>query len=322
MGESILPSQKYTVKPPLERLRVKQELQALSDVSWEEKPEQYCEYRLDGSAGGGWLRVKQYTNGTLLLDASSDELLARMTGLMNGNGAAVAATPAAAKKDKPGGQLNLTGAYIGTDESGKGDYFGPLVIAGTVVNDHTVPILKELGVMDSKKLNDGQISQLATQIVQVVGEPAVSVVEIGPKRYNELYDKFKASGKNLNHLLAWGHATVIENLLATCPDCAQAVADQFGNERYITSQLKDKGKGITLHQVHRAEANVGVAAASIIARHRFVQKVRRLSAQFGVDLFFGAGPKVVAQAKVFVQRYGKDRLNEIAKLHFKTTGSL
>ncbi len=312
---------KYTVKLPLEKARIKQELLNL-DLTWQEKPEQHCDYRLDGVANGGWLRAKQFTNGTLYLEASDEALLAQITQLLNGAPQTIAKPASRSTHDKPSGNLNLSGTYIGTDESGKGDYFGPLVIAGVLVTDQTAPILTELGVMDSKRLNGKTISELSQKIIQVVGPQAASVIEIGPKRYNELYERFKQSGKNLNHLLAWGHATAIENLLTNTPDCLQAIADQFGNERYILSQLKDKGKQITLHQTPRAEANVGVAAASILARHRFVQKMKKLSQQFGIDLPTGAGPQVKRQAQLFIARHGQDRLHEVAKLHFKTTQEL
>jgi ribonuclease HIII len=145
---------------------------------------------------------------------------------------------------------------------------------------------------------------------------------MSPAKYNELYQRFKTSGKNLNHLLAWGHATVIENLLALHPDCTQAIADQFGNERYIISQLKEKGKGIQLHQTPRAEANVGVAAASIVARARFIQKVGQLSARFQVKLPLGANPAVKTAARHLISAHGRPALSEVAKLHFKTTDEL
>lgn len=332
---------KLTLKQPGERNRFKQGLFSLAGVTWEEKAEQYCEYRLDGklSDKASWLRAKQFTNGTLYLEAASEELLLAMANLVSGGGAsvgtiqtqivAVSPTAGASKSSgsksggaKPSGLLDITGTYIGTDESGKGDYFGPLVIAGVLVTDETVPKLAALGVMDSKKLTPKDITELARQIMEVVGEEAVAVVEMGPKKYNELYDKFKSSGKNLNHLLAWGHARVIENLLGGHPDCLQAVADQFGSEHYIKSQLQEKGKQIKLYQTPRAEANIGVAAASIVARHKFVSKMNRLSNEFGVMLPFGASPQVKVAARKFIQAHGRENLEQVAKLHFKTTQEL
>ncbi len=319
-------TRKFSVKQklgsPIAREQFKQKLMTLGGISWTEKSEQHCEYRLDGELeGGGWIRAKQYTNGTLFLETSAEDLLETLTGMAPDVGQT--SLNGVKKPEKRSGKLDLEGAYIGTDESGKGDYFGPLVAAGVYVTEKAIPILVEIGVMDSKKLNDKTIAVLAQQILQTVGTDAVAVVEMGPKRYNELYAKFKAGGKNLNHLLAWGHATAIENILAAHHDtCTQAVADQFGNERYILSQLKDKGRQIKLFQLPRAEENVGVAAASILARNRFVSRLRRLSDQYGVELPLGAGPKVKAQARLFIQRHGREKLAEVAKLHFKTTEEL
>ncbi|MBY0405288.1 MAG: ribonuclease HIII [Cyanobacteria bacterium] len=223
---------------------------------------------------------------------------------------------------KSTGKVNLAGSYIGTDESGKGDYFGPLVIAGVFVNEDTCAALLKAGVMDSKKLTDRQIMGLAQAIHQIVGQEGICVVEMGPAKYNQLYDSFKQKGKNLNHLLAWGHARAIENLLTNNPSCTQAIADQFGSEHYIKSMLQEKGKQITLHQTPRAEANIGVAAASVIARYRFVQRLQKLSEQFQITLPLGAGSQVPITAKKFIQTHGKDKLGEVAKLHFKTTLAL
>jgi ribonuclease HIII len=331
-----VPAAKYSLKQTQEKARFKDALKALPATDWTEKTEQYCDYRLDGKAGAGWLRAKQFTNGTLYLEASTDQLLESMTALLSSGQTAVSKPKPAgqqalfqpasngnqSKAEKSSGLLAIEGAYIGTDESGKGDYFGPLVIAGVFVTEQTAAILKELGVMDSKKLTDVRIETVYRQILDTVGEKAVAVVEIGPAKYNELYDRFKSGGKNLNHLLAWGHATAIENLLVRFPECRQAIADQFGNERYILSQLKEKGKGITLHQTHRAEANIGVAAASIVARYRFTKKLKQLSAQYGVTLPLGAGPHVKAVARQFMNAQGRAALVNVAKLHFKTTQEL
>ncbi len=327
-----MPAAKYSLKPPEARRRFKQALLALSGTDWAEKAEQYCDYRLDGKAGGGWLRAKQFTNGTLYLEASTDALLADMAALLENGAAGVSALPVAprqpaARPSAPAagttrGLLEITGTYIGTDESGKGDYFGPLVVAGVVVDDKTAAILRELGVCDSKKLNDRQIGELQRQIIEVVGAKAVNTVEIGPAKYNELYARFKSGGKNLNHMLAWGHATVIENLLTRFPDCRQVIADQFGSEHYIQRQLKEKGKQIELFQTPKAEANVGVAAASIVARHHFVKKMGQLSERFGMPLSFGASSQVKAQAQAIIAAHGREALKEVAKLHFKTTEQL
>lgn len=329
-----MPAAKYSLKQTQEKTRFKNALMALPLTAWTEKTEQYCDYRLDGKTSMGWLRAKQFTNGTLYLEASTEPLLSAMTALLSENQAvqpkqtgqkSLSPPPTSDHPPKTGkhsGLLAVEGAYIGTDESGKGDYFGPLVIAGVMVTEQTSALLHEAGVMDSKKLTDVRIETVYQQILDIVGEQAIAVIEIGPTKYNELYDRLKGGGKNLNHLLAWGHATAIEKLLGIFPDCKQAIADQFGDERYILSQLKEKGKGITLHQTHRAEANIGVAAASIVARYRFTRKLKQLSAQYGVHLPLGAGPQVKTAARQFIQAQGRAALLNVAKLHFKTTQEL
>jgi ribonuclease HIII len=330
-----VPSAKYTLKQPFQKKQFKEALQNLPTTSWLEKNEQYCDYRLDGKVATGWLRAKQFSNGTLYLEASTEGLLKNMTDLLGERLPEQSTKPtrptsaqgspsktAKTLSGKSSGLIDIQGSYIGTDESGKGDYFGPLVIAGVMVKDETIAELKQLGVMDSKKLSNAMIASIYRNLLDIVGEDAVAVVEIGPAKYNALYERLKNGGKNLNHLLAWGHAVAIEKLLERYPDCHQAIADKFGDERYILSQLKEKGKGITLHQTPRAEANVGVAAASIVARYRFTQCMKKLSEQFNIELPFGANPIVKQRARALVAQQGKEALAQVAKLHFKTTTEL
>ena len=202
-------------------------------------------------------------------------------------------------------------ARIGIDESGKGDYFGPLVIAAIFVDPATESDLRLMQVRDSKKISDGRILELAPDIRLVCRH---SLVAIGPQRYNELYAKIK----NLNHLLAWGHARALENLLQQV-DCTLAISDQFGNERLILNALQEKGKRIQLIQRTRAEADLAVAAASIVARAEFLLRLQRLSHEIGTTLPKGASPAVELAARMIVKKHGQDRLGSVAKLHFKTT---
>lgn len=289
-----------------------------------EKAEQNCRYRLDFSTAQGWVRVKQFTNGTLYVEATDAAaynkvmaVISDITGQTVVNAPKVASPAKAASPER--GKIEMTEPYIGTDESGKGDYFGPLVIAGVYVTPKTAQILETLGVMDSKRLKDNHMAKLAGEIQTVVGEDAFGVIEIGPKRYNELYTQFKQRGRNLNHLLAWGHAKVLENLLAKNPDCVNAIADQFGSEHYIQSQLQTLGQQIRLQQTPKAEANIGVAAASILARVRFVNKLGALGNKWGLSLPPGASAAVTNAALQIVRRHGEQALGEVAKLHFKTT---
>lgn len=204
--------------------------------------------------------------------------------------------------------------YIGTDESGKGDFFGPLVIAGVQVNKENKAKFIELGIKDSKKLNDAIIKKLAAEIRN---NSIHSVIVINPEKYNELYSKFK----NLNKLLAWGHARAIENILEK-NTCEYALSDKFGDEKLIQNALLQHGRKIILDQRVRAESDIAVAAASIIARAEFVKRMDDLERKFGLKLSKGASDRVIEQGKIFANKYSKNRLNEVAKLHFKTTSML
>ena len=200
---------------------------------------------------------------------------------------------------------------IGIDESGKGDYFGPLVIAAVFVTPALEQDLALMPVRDSKKISDGRILELAPDIRLLCPH---SLVAIGPQRYNELYAKIK----NLNRLLAWGHARALENLLQQV-ECDLAIADQFGDERLILNALQEKGKQIRLVQRTKAESDLAVAAASILARAEFLQRLDRLSQELNTTLPKGASPAVELAGRMVVKKYGRDRLGTVAKLHFKTT---
>jgi ribonuclease HIII len=205
-------------------------------------------------------------------------------------------------------------SWIGTDESGKGDYFGPLVIASVLADKDNLEKLAKLGVADSKTLNDGFMAKIAPEIKAV---STFAIVTINPAKYNELYKKIA----NLNNLLAWGHARAIENILEKKP-CQNALSDKFGNESLIKNALLKNGRSINLVQRTKAESDIAVAAASILARDEFVRRLRKMSAEYGMDFPKGASGAVIARAKAFVGKYGREKLAEVAKLHFKTTNSL
>jgi len=201
---------------------------------------------------------------------------------------------------------------IGIDESGKGDYFGPLVIAAVFVDATTQGELRLMEVRDSKKISDGRILEMAPDIKTVCPH---SIIAIGPQKYNELYAKIK----NLNRLLAWGHAKALENLLEQGVTCERAISDQFGDERLILNALQDKGRKIVLEQRTKAESDLAVAAASILARAEFLLRLKRLSNEVGTTLPKGASPAVELAAKMIIKKHGRERLGTVAKLHFKTT---
>lgn len=200
---------------------------------------------------------------------------------------------------------------IGIDESGKGDYFGPLVIAAVFVDATTQGELALMQVRDSKKISDGRILEMAPDIKTICPH---SVIAIGPHKYNELYAKIR----NLNRLLAWGHAKALENLLERV-SCDRAISDQFGDERLILNALQEKGKKIFLEQRTKAESDMAVAAASILARAEFLLRLKRLSDAVGTTLPKGASPAVELAARMVIKKHGQERLDSVAKLHFKTT---
>jgi ribonuclease HIII len=203
---------------------------------------------------------------------------------------------------------------IGIDESGKGDYFGPLVIAAVFVDATTQGELALMQVRDSKKISDGRILELAPDIKTICPH---SVIAIGPRKYNELYGKIR----NLNRLLAWGHAKALENLLERV-SCARAISDQFGDERLILNALQEKGRTIILEQRTKAESDPAVAAASILARAEFLLRLKRLSDEVGTTLPKGASPSVELAARMIIRKHGRERLGTVAKLHFKTTQTI
>ena len=200
---------------------------------------------------------------------------------------------------------------IGTDESGKGDYFGPMVVAAVLVDATTAAELTAEGLRDSKQLSDGKVRRLAGRVRDCC--PA-SVVAIGPEKYNDLYSHMG----NLNRMLAWAHARAIENLLSQAY-CPMVVSDQFGDEALIRSALMERGRKVELVQYPGAEADVAVAAASVVARDEFLRRLADLAASIGLPLPKGAGPPVEQTALAIVSAHGPAGLRRVAKLHFRTT---
>ena len=208
---------------------------------------------------------------------------------------------------------------FGVDESGKGDFFGPLCIAGVYVNEAVINAWKDLGVRDSKNISsDKKISDLAEKIRTTPGCVVDSVV-VGNEAYNRLYEKMKS----VNTLLAWGHARVIENLMGKRyqmnPPPVKAISDQFAaSKSVIEKALMAQGKEIQLVQRHKAEEDIAVAAASILARDGFVKGLAKLEKDFAMKLPKGASAAVDKAAKEFVETRGAGELQKISKLHFRT----
>ena len=200
--------------------------------------------------------------------------------------------------------------HIGTDESGKGDFFGPLVIAGVMVDEKNAQHFLDLGIKDSKKLSDKKMLALSVEIKKAAPH---SIIAISNAKYNELYNNMK----NLNKLLAWGHARAIENVLEKA-HCEYALSDKFGDESLIKSALMKNGRSIRLEQMCKAESDIAVAAASVLARATFVQKLQDMENTYGLTFQKGCSGLVKDVAAKFIEKYGKDRLKEVCKAHFKT----
>lgn len=199
--------------------------------------------------------------------------------------------------------------HIGSDEAGKGDFFGPLVIASLYCDEAAIKSLLKLGIMDSKRMSDDKIVKLA---IKLKAYPH-SIIRLYPTKYNELYTKFK----NLNHLMAWAHSAAMSEVVEKT-GCKDVILDKFANESLVESQLKRKGLAINLTQRVRAEEDIVVAGASILARASFVDGIDKLAKEVKVDLPKGASGKVVEAGRKLVAMYSPAILSKVGKLHFKT----
>ena len=202
----------------------------------------------------------------------------------------------------------------GIDESGKGDFFGPLVIAGVCVDEKIASALRQIGVCDSKLVTSSKKIFALAEEIRKAADGHFNIVLLRPETYNRLYSNIG----NLNRLLAWGHARTIENLLDLVPDCPRMLSDKFGDESLIRRALMEKGRKIILDQKVRAESDVAVAAASILARDYFLRQMNKLSETLGVELPRGGGPQVKIIGRQLLEKHGPGIFESCAKLHFKT----
>lgn len=201
--------------------------------------------------------------------------------------------------------------YIGIDESGKGDFFGPLVIAAAFANKFILNELKKIGVKDSKELNDIQIQLLFPQIKKILGNN-YSVFVLNPKKYNHLYNQVK----NLNKLLAYGHSKSLAALLDKV-NCSIAISDKFGKDKLINEILEKKKIEIKLYQITKGERYTAVAAASIIARYYVIKWFEEKSKELNLKLLKGASGKVDDIARKLKLKSGSNEFQDLVKIHFK-----
>lgn len=199
---------------------------------------------------------------------------------------------------------------IGSDEAGKGDYFGPLTAAAVYADEETYRRLISAGVRDSKALTDAKIAELAKDIRLIC--PQNSVIVIGNDKFNEFYGR----AGNINAVLSWAHGRAVKNILENTP-CKNILTDKFGSTHWMIQQLKEYDLNIV--QEPRAEQNAAVAAASILARDAFVRGMKKLRDEYKLDFPFGASDAVDSCGREFVKKYGEASLAAVAKISFKNT---
>ena len=199
--------------------------------------------------------------------------------------------------------LDYKETHIGTDEVGKGDYFGPLVVCAAMATEHQQDRLMSLRVRDSKSLGDTTIANLAVKIRKILVPEQYSIIPISPVRYNLLYKKMT----NINRILGWAHATALEEVLRSDESCKLAISDQFGDESYIEDALKKRGRTIELIQTPKAERDIVVATASVLARDALLRYRLQMRNEYGEDFPLGAA-KVEDFAKRLVARLGTGSL--------------
>lgn len=201
-------------------------------------------------------------------------------------------------------------AHMGSDEAGKGDFFGPLCIATVYANTETISKLLKMGINDTKKMTDKRTLDLAKKLKD---EVTYHVIKIGPEKYNELYFKFK----NLNSLLAWGHAAAIDSVYQKS-NCKKVIIDKFASDTLISNAVKRKNKDLEIILRTKAEEDVVVAAAATIARATFLRGLDDLSEMIGYKLPKGASEQVKEIAIKICKEQGPQALEKVCKKHFKT----
>lgn len=205
----------------------------------------------------------------------------------------------------------LSPPLTGSDEVGKGDFYAPIIVGSVYLDENQYNILKELGVKDSKSLTDAQITKLAQKIKQVTSN--YSILRIKQNKYNELYSKIG----NINAILAWAHSTNIKNVYKKHP-FKKLLVDKFGREEQIKSSLKE----LNLKEIifmPKAEKNIAVAAASILARDALIKSTENMNKYYNFKFPLGANKIVIEKGKEFVKNFGEEELKNVCKMHFKTS---
>ncbi len=274
--------------------------QRFADGDFDFRPVPYSLFSVKGEG----VVATFYESGKVVVQGATPELFVERW-LGGTSEAGKAPNPERASPAQPAG-ADEDGEIIGSDECGKGDYFGPLVVVAVRLEKGQASKLRAAGVRDSKTLSDEQCKRLGAALRALV---AHAVVRLDPPRYNQIY----VQGK-LNDLLGNLHAEAIGQL---SKPGMHVLVDQFASPALMKKKLAPLG--IKLEQRTRAESNPAVAAASIIAREEFLTALKELSEEAAVDLHKGAGDPVDRAASRFVAIHGRAGLTKVAKLHFKNT---
>ena len=220
------------------------------------------------------------------------------------------------KKDKDKDAMDdikLVYSTIGSDEVGTGDFFGPIVVSAAYVSKEKINFLIDLGVRDSKKITDEKIIAIAPSIIKEIPH---STIVFDNKTYNSNY----SSDVNMNKIKAILHNKVLLNLVRDDKyEYKSVVVDQFCLPKKFYEYIVDtKEKVKNIYFMTKAEDKCySVAAASIISRYIFLKEMKRMSQEMGMEIPKGAGPGVDAVAKIVVEKFGINKLNDIAKTNFK-----
>ena len=251
------------------------------------------------------LNIYNGKKGLNIVYSGDSALAERAAALLEGR-KAQAAAPATFVTD---------GLWAGSDESGKGDFFGSLVVAAVVVDNTTADRLRAAGVKDCKLLTDKKILELEAIIKASVVD--YSVLELKPRVYNLRYEQVAAQGGKLNQLLGYGHVAALSRVLEKNEDCHSALIDQFTTSMVNIRALKQRFPQCDVRQQPKAESNLAVAAASVLARAQFLHTMAALAAEAGVqELPKGGGAQATACARELAAKYGKEALRNYVKLHF------
>lgn len=253
--------------------------------------------------------ITMYESGKVMFQGKSADVDAAMWGVALEN------TKEKQEENKKADEKYYNTNAVGSDEVGTGDYFGPIVVTATYVKKEDIPYLESLGVGDSKKIDDSKILKIAPEIAKRVKYRSII---LSNKEYNEKYTK----EINMNKIKAIMHNKVLYQLMQEeRPSVDYIIVDEFAREaRYYEylRDVKEVQRGITF--ITKAEdKNLAVAAGSIISRYIFLKEFDKLCDSIHIPLPKGAGKDVDTIGEEVVEKYGKDKLKEIAKFNFKNT---